>query len=214
MSFDVRRTRVIALALVSVMGCIPAEVVGSLRHEEDERERLLVRARGSGLSVEVLNAIVPPLTPSEEKGMQAQDSSCRASYLWKNGLSWTGGGLIAVAAGSTIIGGVATGYNATFAKVFFGISGGTLAALGGIMQVVAGIIQTGFADRGCVVRDTPHLPNVPSQPTPPAPVPVRVPAVERYSARPPADVDAGGDGGARTPPVRTWGWSDDSGDGG
>jgi hypothetical protein len=205
MKLYMRRTTMSALALVSVMGCIPAEVVGSLRHEEDERERLLIRARGSGVSVDVLNAIVPPLSRDEKRAMQAQDSSCRASYLWKNGLSWTGGSLIAVAAGSTIIGGVATGYNATFAKIFFGISGGTLAALGGIMQVVAGIVQTGFADRGCVVQDTPHLPNLPSEPAPPTPIPVRAP---------PVDVEAGGDAGVRVPPVRTWGGSDDSGDGG
>jgi hypothetical protein len=208
MKFDIRRAGVSALALVSVMGCIPAEVVGSLRREENERERLLLRARGSGASVEVLNAIVPPLTRLEEQGMQAQDSSCRASYLWKNGLSWTGGSLIAVAAGSTIIGGVATGYNATFAKIFFGVSGGTLAALGGIMQVAAGIVQTRFADRGCIVRDTPHLANAPAEPmplTPPTPAAVRAPAV---------DVNAGGDAGVRIPPVRTWGVGDDSGDGG
>jgi hypothetical protein len=204
MKLYIRRTTMSALALASVMGCIPAEVVGSLRHEEDERERLLVRARGSGVSVDLLNAIVPPLSRDEKRAMQAQDDSCRASYLWKNGLSWTGGSLIAVAAGSTIIGGVATGYNATFAKIFFGISGGTLAALGGIMQVVAGIVQTGFADRGCVVRDTPHLPNLPSEPARP-PTPVRAP---------PVDVDAGSDAGVSVPPVRTWGVSDDGSDGG
>src|SRR5580658_424762 len=96
MKLYMRRTTMSALALVSVMGCIPAEVVGSLRHEEDERERLLIRARGSGVSVDVLNAIVPPLSRDEKRAMQAQDNSCRASYLWKNGLSWTGGSLIAV----------------------------------------------------------------------------------------------------------------------
>jgi hypothetical protein len=207
MSFDVRKMRMSALALVSIMGCTPAEVVGSLRHEEDERERLLIRVRTSGASLEVLNAIAPPLTRMEESSMQLQDGSCRASYWWKNGLSWTGGGLIAVAAGSTIVGGVATGYNATFAKIFFGISGGTLAALGGILQVAAGIVQTGFADRGCVVRDTPHLSNVPVAPPPPAPMPIAVRAAV-------VDVDAGSDAGVPIPPVRTWGVSDDSGDGG
>lgn len=199
-----RWATVSALALVSVTGCVPAYVVGSLRHEEDERERLFVRARGSGASYEVLNAIAPPLTQGEEKEMQAQDGSCRASYLWKNGLSWTGGSLIAVAAGSTIVGGLATGYNATFAKIFFGVSGGTLAALGGIFQVAAGIIQTGFADRGCVVRGAPQLANVPVEAPLPPPVPVHAPV----------DVDAGGDAGVTTRPVSTWGTGCDCADGG
>src|SRR5271154_4363122 len=99
MNHETRKALGIALALVSLAGCVPAEVVGSLRHEEDERQRLLIRARASGVSMEVLNAIVPPLTLEEEREMQVQDSSCRASYLWKNGFNWTGGGLVAVAAG-------------------------------------------------------------------------------------------------------------------
>jgi hypothetical protein len=123
-----------------------------LRYERDQRERLVVRAQASGVSLEVLNAVVPPLTPAEEQAMQEQTDSCRASYLWKNGLTWTGGALVGVAAGSTIVGAVATGNADTNGKIAFGISAGTLAAVGVIFQVIGGIIQVNFSDRGCVVK--------------------------------------------------------------
>jgi len=84
----------LALALAAVPGCVPWHVVGPLRHERDERERLLVRSRASGVSVELLNTVVPPLTPEEDQAMQKQTDSCRTAYLWKNGLTWTGGGLV------------------------------------------------------------------------------------------------------------------------
>jgi hypothetical protein len=199
---ETRKAVGVALALVSTIGCVPAEVVGSLRHEEDERQRLLIRARASGVSMEVLNAIVPPLTLEEEREMQAQDSSCRASYLWKNGFSWTGGGLVAVAAGSTIVGGIATGNDTNWAKILFGVSAGTLAALGGIFEVVAGVIQTNFADRGCVVRDTLHLSDLPDERAP-----IIVP---RQAGAADAGADAESDAGA--PILRsTWGTGDDGG---
>ncbi len=203
---ETRRVLGVALALVSTIGCVPAEVVGSLRHEEDERQRLLIRARASGVSMEVLNAIVPPLTLQEEREMQAQDSSCRASYLWKNGFNWTGGGLVAVAAGSTIVGGIATGTDTNWAKILFGVSAGTLAALGGIFEVVAGVIQTNFADRGCVVRDTVHLSDLPEERAIIA-IPTRgVPA----DAGGDAESDGGVEGDGRASiPRSTWG-----GDGG
>jgi hypothetical protein len=123
-----------------------------LRHELDERQRLVMRARASGAPSELLNAVVPPLTPAEEQTMEEETQSCRASYLWKNALMWTGAGLVAVAAGSTIVGALATGNSDTTEKIVFGISAGTLAASGTIFQIIAGIIQVGFSDRGCVVR--------------------------------------------------------------
>jgi hypothetical protein len=102
--------------------------------------------------MEVLNAVVPPLTPAEEQQVEDQTDSCRASYLWKNGLTWTGGALVGIAAASTIAAALATGNSDTTGKIAFGISAGTLAALGTIFQVIAGVIQVDFADRGCVVR--------------------------------------------------------------
>ena len=102
--------------------------------------------------MEVLKAVVPPLTPDEEEQVEEETYSCRASYLWKNGLTWTGGALVGIAAASTIAGAFATGKSDTTGMIAFGISAGTLAALGTIFQVVAGIIQVDFADRGCVVR--------------------------------------------------------------
>jgi hypothetical protein len=140
------------VALATVPGCVPSHVVGPLRHERDEREELVKRARSSGASMEVLNAVVPPLTPEEEQQVEEETDSCRASYLWKNGLTWTGGALVGIAAASTIAGALATGTSDTTGKIAFGISAGTLAALGTIFQVIAGVIQVDFADRGCVVR--------------------------------------------------------------
>lgn len=140
------------LVLAGAPGCVPSHVMGPLRNERDERERLVVRARASGVSAEVLNAVVPPLTPEEEQRMQAQTDSCRTSYLWKNGLTWTGGALVGIAAGSTVVGAVATGNSDTTGKIVFGVSAGTLAALGTILQVIGGIIQVNFSDRGCVVK--------------------------------------------------------------
>ena len=84
--------------------------------------------------------------------MQEQTDSCRAFYLWKNGLTSTGGFLVAVAAGSTIVGAVATGNSDTNSKIAFGVSAGTLAAVGIIFQVIGGIVQVNFSDRGCVVK--------------------------------------------------------------
>jgi hypothetical protein len=187
-----------ALAVVLVAGCVPWNVVGPLRREEDERERLLVRARASAVSLEVLNAMVPALSPEEEAAMSEQDSSCRASYLWKNGLTWTGGSLVGIAAGSTILGGIATGNSDTYEKIAFGISGGTLAALGGILEVIAGIIQVGFSDRGCFVRE--------SRRSLPAPEPRPAPVHERTDA-----ADAGCDAEPSIP-RSTWGAGDDGGE--
>ncbi|MDP9001665.1 MAG: hypothetical protein M3O46_16320 [Myxococcota bacterium] len=140
------------MALAVAPGCVPSHVIGPLRHEREERERLVVRSRASGVSLDLLNTVVPPLTPEEEGVMDEQTDSCRTSYLWKNGLTWTGGGFVAVAAGSTIVGAVATGNSDTSSKIVFGVSAGTLAALGSILQVIAGIIQVNFSDRGCVVK--------------------------------------------------------------
>jgi hypothetical protein len=111
-----------------------------------------MRARESAVSLEVVDAVAPPLTLEEERAMENQSASCRASYLWKNALNWTGAGLVAVAAGSTIVGAVATGNSDTTSKLVFGISAGSLAATGTILQVIAGIIQVDFSDRGCIVK--------------------------------------------------------------
>jgi hypothetical protein len=140
------------LVLAFAPGCVPSHVIGPLRHEREERERLVVRAQASGVSLEVLNSVVPPLTPSEDQTMNEQTDSCRASYMWKNGLMWTGGGLVALAAGSTVVGAIATGNSDSTSKIIFGVSAGTLAALGTLFQVVAGVIQVNFSDRGCVVK--------------------------------------------------------------
>ncbi len=197
MAWERRKAGGMALAVVLVAGCAPWNVVGPLRREEDERERLLVRARASGVSLEVLNAMVPPLSAVEEQIMSAQDSSCRASYLWKNGLTWTGGSLVGIAAGSTILGGIATGNSDTYEKIAFGISGGTLAALGSILEVVAGILQIDFSDRGCFVRE--------SRRSAASSEPRSVPVHDRGDV-----ADAGCDAGA--PILRsTWGTGDDGG---
>jgi hypothetical protein len=146
----------VALGLLIVLGaasgCVPSSVVGPLQHERDEREILLTRSRKSGLSDAVLNTVVPPLTPEELQSMKVESDSCRSSYLWKNGLTWTGSVFVAVGAGITIGGAYATGNNDTTGKVIYGVSAGTLAALGSLLVAIGGIVQQRFTDRGCWVR--------------------------------------------------------------
>jgi hypothetical protein len=131
---------------------VPSHVIGPLQHERDERDKLISRSRASGVSQQLINAVVPPLTPEEVQSIKAQDDSCRASYLWKNGLTWTGSIIVAAAAGITIGGAYATGNDDTNGKILFGVSAGTLAALGSAFVAVGGIIQGSFTDRGCWVR--------------------------------------------------------------
>jgi hypothetical protein len=140
------------LLSAAVSGCVPSSVFGPLQHEQDERERLLTRSKKAGVSEDVLNSIDPPLTPEEAQAVQPQNKSCRASYLWKNGLTWTGGIMVGVAAGFTIGGAYATSLDDTNGKVLFGVSAGSLAALGSVLVAVGGIVQQGFTDRGCWVR--------------------------------------------------------------
>ncbi len=140
------------LVLAGTCACVPASVIGPLQHEQDERDTLLSRSRKAGVSEDVINAIVPPLTPEELQTMKKQGDSCRASYLWKNGLTWTGGAMVAVASGFTIGAAYATGNDDTNGKIAFGVSAGSLAALGSVLVVVGAIVQQGFTDRGCWVR--------------------------------------------------------------
>jgi hypothetical protein len=140
------------LVLAAASGCVPSSVIGPLQHERDEREKLMVRARQSGVSEALLNTVVPPLTPEEVQSLKGQDSSCRASYLWKNGLTWTGSILVAVAGGVTVGGAVGLTDANSNSKIVYGVSVGSLAALGAAFVAVGGIIQTGFTDRGCWVR--------------------------------------------------------------
>jgi hypothetical protein len=142
---------VLPLALATVAGCAPSTIVGPLSHEQEEREHLLDRARTAGLPTDLLEKVVPPLTPEEMRTQQEQDSSCRASYVWKNGLTYTGSGLVAAAAGITIGGAYATG-NSDETKAIFGVTGGTMALFGTILVAVGGILQNSYTDRGCVTR--------------------------------------------------------------
>ncbi len=114
------------------------------------------RTRAAGKSTEVVESVFPPPTPEEESLARVQNSRCRSTYLWKNGLTWTGSAMIAIAAGVTIVGAFATGNNnsnndATRAIVF-GVSAGTLATLGSGLVAIGGIVQQTFSDHGCVPR--------------------------------------------------------------
>ena len=140
------------LALAVGTGCVPSRVVGPLQHEQDEREKLLSRARKAGASEEVLTAVAPPLTTEEVQSFQAESGSCRASYLWKNGLTWTGGALVGAAAGLTIGGAYASDITNSTDKLLFGVSAGSLAALGSILVIAGEIVHQGFTDRGCWVK--------------------------------------------------------------
>jgi hypothetical protein len=139
------------LALAATSGCVPSHVIGPLQHERDEREKLLTRSRRVGASEEILNAVDPPLTSEEGQSIQGENGSCRSSYLWKKGLTWTGGTFVAAAAGLTIGAAYTVGNNDTAPKVL-GVSAGSLAALGSILVVIGEIVHQGFTDRGCWVR--------------------------------------------------------------
>ena len=141
----------VLLALASATGCTPSMVIGPLSHEREERDHLLERARTAGTSIDLLERVSPPLTPDEQRLGAEQDSSCRSSYLWKNGLTYTGSGLVAAAAGITIGGAYATG-NTDTAKAIFGVTGGTLALAGALIVAIGAIIQNNYTDRGCVTR--------------------------------------------------------------
>jgi hypothetical protein len=149
------------LVLAAASGCVPSSVIGPLQYERDERDKLLARWaeradrapwRSSGVPGELLDALFPPMTPEDEQSIQKQNVSCRSSYLWKNGLTWTGSIFVAAAAGVTVGGAYATGNNDTTGKLLFGLSAGSLAALGSGLVAIGGIIQQGFTDRGCWVR--------------------------------------------------------------
>jgi hypothetical protein len=141
------------LVLGTASGCMPSSVMGPLQHERDERDRLLARASKAGISDEALDKLVPPLTPEEELSTHAQNHACRAHYMWKNGLTWTGSVFVAVAAGFTIGAAYSTqSSNDTNATIAYGVSAGSLAALGSIFVAVGGIVQQAFTDRGCWVK--------------------------------------------------------------
>lgn len=142
-----RLAAVLALAFAS--DCAPYSVIGPLSHEQEERDHFLRRARAAGVSVELIDAVVPPMTPEEKHLAREQDAFCRTSYKWKNTFTWTGGTLVAIAAGITIGGAYATGNDNLDYKVAFGVSAGTLATLGSVLVVVGALVQQTFVDRGC-----------------------------------------------------------------
>ncbi len=150
-----RTTIALLFALTAGSACVPQSVIGPLQHEQNEREQFLERTRNAGASPELLATVAPPLLPSEIETVKAENDSCRSSYMWKNALTWTGGGFVAAAAGLTIGGAYATGNSDTTGKVIFGVSAGSLAAIGSILVAVGGIVQQGFTDRGCMVRKAP-----------------------------------------------------------
>jgi hypothetical protein len=140
------------LILVSAPACTPGKVFGPLQFQSDQRDELMRRAQGSGVAVELLNVIAPPLTHEELQAIAQQNGACRTAYMWKSALTWTGGVLVAVAAGVTIGGAYATGINDVTGKIVFGVSAGSLATLGGVFGVIGDIIHQYFTDWGCVVK--------------------------------------------------------------
>ena len=109
---------------------------------------MLARARSAGVSNDLINTVAPPLTVEEEKTMYKETGSCRTSYMWKNGLSWTGSILVAGAGGVALAGASTTADR----QVLLGASIASLATLGTVLVAVGGLVQTGFTDRGCWVK--------------------------------------------------------------
>ncbi len=98
---------------------------------------------------DAIEKVVPPLTPAERSLAEEQDQSCRSSYIWKNGLTYTGGVLVAAAAGITIGGAYLTG-NTDTTKQIFGVTGASIALFGTLLVAVGAMVQNHFTDRGCV----------------------------------------------------------------
>ncbi len=142
------------MLVVGAAGCSPSNIMGPLAHEEDEREHLMMRAEATGSTsdLQLIDRVVPQLTPSEHALADEQTSSCRSSYMWKNALTWTGSLLIAGAAGFTIGGAYVTGNDDNTGKIAAGVSAASLATLGGGLVAIGGIIANGFTDRGCVSK--------------------------------------------------------------
>jgi osmoprotectant transport system ATP-binding protein len=102
------------------------------------------------LPIAFLNVVAPPLTPAELQALDRENTSCRTSYLWKNALTWTGGTLVAIAAGVTIGGAYATAINDAASKLAFGVSAGSLAALGGLFgSLAASFISRSPSEDAC-----------------------------------------------------------------
>ena len=136
---------------VAVAGCTPSMVIGPLSHQQEEREDLLTRARVAGQATDVIEKVTPPLTPDEQHRAKVQDESCRASYMWKDSLTYVGGGLVAVAAGLTVGGAYANG-SADTTKQIFGVTGASTALFGTMLVAIGGMIQNHYVNRGCVTR--------------------------------------------------------------
>jgi hypothetical protein len=155
--FDVMGRVAVTFALVLVVGsatgCAPGKIVGPLSYQFEERQHLIDRARHAGVSTELIEKVAPPLTPSEWDLAEAQDSSCRSSYMWKNFLTYSGSVLVAGAAGLTIGGAYVTGNaNADTTKQIFGVTGGSMALLGTLFVAIGGMVQNHFTDSGCVTK--------------------------------------------------------------
>ena len=150
------RSALLGLSLLAgAAGCTPSYIVGPLSHVDEERDVLLARARAARMSEETINAFIPPQTEQEGAVAREQDSSCRNSYMWKNGLTWTGSILIAVAAGFTVGSAfLASNNNSNTGQIAFGVSAGTLATAGSGLVAIGGIIANGFIDRGCQSKIT------------------------------------------------------------
>lgn len=98
---------------------------------------------------DTLDKVMPPLTVDEEALAKEQDHYCRSSYVWKNGLTYTGSILVAAAAGITIGGAALTGKTDT-TKEIFGVTGASTALFGTLLVAVGAMVQNHFTDRGCV----------------------------------------------------------------
>jgi len=51
----------------------PSLIVGPLTHQQEERDHLLNRARRAGMSTDLLDRVLPPLTPEEKNLADEQD---------------------------------------------------------------------------------------------------------------------------------------------
>ena len=145
----------IVAVLVLTCACVPSSIIGPLSYQREQRDQLRKRAMAAGTTPDVLDKVFLPLTPEEEQLARDEDASCRSSYMWKSGLTWGGSVLIGAAAGITIGAAYATSNNDTSGKLIFGVSAGTMAALGSVLVAIGGITQQRFTDRGCTSKRAP-----------------------------------------------------------
>jgi hypothetical protein len=63
------------LVLASAVGCAPSLIAGPLTYQQEERDHTLNQARQAGMSTDLLDRVLSPLTPEEKSLADELDHS-------------------------------------------------------------------------------------------------------------------------------------------